>query len=162
MDDNNQILIGLDRFCNCRFCTDNYDYDNRLGKFSSSITGTSFDLHINNDDNLPPCKLNCVIYLITCSNCKIQYVGKTKQRLKQRYGGHKHCCKLKNDQILYKHFNTDCKFENAKFCIIERTTENDLLSREDYWMKELMSVYPFGLNDQVTQVGNMTKISPGF
>ena len=36
-------------------------------------------------------------------------------------------------------------------------TENYLLSREDYWMKKLMSVYPFGLNDQVTQVGNMTR-----
>ena len=35
--------------------------------------------------------------------------------------------------------------------------ENYLLSREDYWMKKLMSVYPFGLNDQVAQVGNMTR-----
>ena len=157
MSQNDYRRVNLDRICNCDLCSNNYDYDESLGKFTSSITGTSFDLDIDNNDNLPPCKLNCVIYLITCSNCNIQYIGKTKQKLKQRFGGHKHCCKKKKDQILYKHFNSDCKFENAKFKIIDRTTENDLLSRADYWMKKLMSVYPFGLNDQVTQVGNMTR-----
>ena len=154
---NNQRRVYLDRICNCDLCSNNYDYDESLGKFTSTITGTSFDLNIKNDNNLSPCELNCVIYLITCSNCKLQYVGKTKQKLKQRFRGHKHCCKKKKDQILYKHFNSDCKFDNAKFRIIDRTTENDLLSREDYWMKKLMSVYPFGLNDQVSQVGNMTR-----
>ena len=126
---NNQRVQGLDRLCNCNLCNNNFDYDDRLGNFTSSITGTSFSLHIRNDNNLPPCKLDCVIYLITCSSCKIQYVGKTKQKLKQRFSGHKYCCKMKKDQILYKHFNSDCKFENAKFKIIDRTTEYDLLSR---------------------------------
>ena len=157
MSQNNRRRINLDILCNCNLCSNNYDYDERLGKFTSTITGTSFDLNIRNDNNLSPCELNCVIYLITCSNCNLQYVGKTKQKLKQRFSGHKHCCKMKKDQILYKHFNSDCKFENAKFRIIDRTTENDLLSKEDFWMKKLMSVYPFGLNDQVTQVGNMTR-----
>ena len=152
-----QRLHNLDIRCDCDFCMTNFDYEERLGVFKSSITGTNFDININNNHNLHPCKLDCVIYLITCSNCGIQYVGKTKQKLVQRFRGHKHCSKMKKDQILYKHFNTDCKFENAKFRIIERTNENDLLSREDYWMKKLMSIYPFGLNDQVSQIGNMTR-----
>ena len=93
MNQNNRIIDNLDRRCNCDLCSNNYDYEDRLGKFTSFITGTSFDLDIKNDDNLPPCKSNCVIYLITCSNCNIQYVGQTKQKLKQIFSRHKHCCK---------------------------------------------------------------------
>ena len=37
------------------------------------------------------------------------------------------------------------------------TPLSELLSREDYWIKKVMSVYPFGLNDQITGVGNMTR-----
>ena len=48
-------------------------------------------------------------------------------------------------------------FEHAQFRIIERTEESELLSREDYWIKKVMSVYPFGLNDQITGVGSMTR-----
>ena len=40
---------------------------------------------------------------------------------------------------------------------MERTEESELLSTEDYWIKKVMSVYPFGLNDQITGVGNMTR-----
>ena len=61
MNHNNQILRNLDRGCNCDLCSNNYDYDESLGKFTSTITGTSFDLNIKNDNNLSPCELNCVI-----------------------------------------------------------------------------------------------------
>ena len=32
-----------------------------------------------------------------------------------------------------------------------------MLNLEDYWIKKVMSVYPFDLNDQITRVGNMTR-----
>ena len=32
------------------------------------------------------------------------------------------------------------------------------LSREDYWCRELCTVYPYGLNDNVKKVGNISKI----
>ena len=153
----NQGRGNLGIVCNCNLCSSNYDYSERLGKFSSYVTGTNFDIAIRNDNNLPPCELDCVIYLISCSNCNMQYVGKTKNKLKRRVYGHKQSCKKKKDQIMYKHFNSDCGFEHAKFRIIDRTTENDLMSREDYWMKKLMTVYPFGFNDQVREIGNMTR-----
>ena len=156
-DSNNIVNEDQDILCSCKLCRENFDYSDRLGKFSSTITGTIFDVGIRNDEDLPPCKLSCVIYLITCSKCKIQYVGKTKQQLKCRVNGHRQSCKNKNEQIIYKHFNSDCKFENAKFRIIERTEEANLLSREDYWIKKLMSLYPFGLNDQISEIGNMTR-----
>ena len=53
--------------------------------------------------------------------------------------------------------NSECKFENAQFRIIEKRELAELLTKEDYWIKKVMSVYPFGLNDQITEVGNTTK-----
>ena len=116
----NQRRVNLGIVCNCNLCSSNYDYSERLGKFSSYVTGTNFDIAIRNDNNLPPCELDCVIYLMSCSNCNMQYVGKTKNKLKQRIYGHKHSCKKKKDQIIYKHFNSDCGFEHAKFRIIDK------------------------------------------
>ena len=31
------------------------------------------------------------------------------------------------------------------------------LQREEYWYKELKSIYPYGLNDNVKKVGNISK-----
>ena len=96
--------------------------------------------------------------MITCSNCSIQYVGQTKKKmLRYRVYGHRNSCKNKTEQILYKHFNSECKFEHAQFRIIERIEESELLSKEDYWIKKVTSVYPFGLHDQMTGVRNMTR-----
>ena len=63
-----------------------------------------------------------------------------KKQLRYRVYGHNNSCKNKSEQILYKHFNSVCKFEHAQFRIIERTEESELLSREDYWIKKVMSV----------------------
>lgn len=157
MNNANELIGGQARNCWCKLCEENFDYQERLGKFSSTITGTVFDINIRDRGDLPPCKIDCVIYLVTCSKCKMQYVGQTKKQLRYRVYGHRNSCKNKSEQILYKHFNSDCKFENARFRIIERTEESELLAREDYWIKKIMSVYPFGLNDQITGVGNMTR-----
>ena len=53
--------------------------------------------NIGDVGNLPPCKIDCVIYMITCSNCNIQYVGQTKKRLRYRVYGHKNSCKNKRE-----------------------------------------------------------------
>ena len=157
MNDTDIVVVGQARNCRCKLCMENFDYSERLGKFSSTITNTVFDVDIDNVNNLPPCAIDCVIYLVTCSKCKLQYVGQTKKQLKCRVYGHRNSCKNKSEQILYKHFNSDCKFENARFRIIERTEEGQLLAKEDFWIKKIMSVYPFGLNDQIAGVGNMTR-----
>ena len=143
--------------CSCKLCKENFDYRDELGKFNSTITGTEFDVKVDNVDNLPPCKLDCVIYVITCSKCNSQYVGKTKQQLRKRVYGHRASSKSNQEQVLYKHFNSECEFENAKFRIIEKPIESDLSTKEDFWIKEVMSIYPFGLNDKITGIGNMTK-----
>ena len=37
------------------------------------------------------------------------------------------------------------------------TTGSKLLSREEFWYKQLGSIYPYGLNDNVKQLGNVSK-----
>ena len=93
MNNANELVVGQVKNCWCKLCEENFDYQERLGKFSSTIMGTVFDININNAVNLPPCKIDCVIFLITCSKCKMQYVGQTKNQLRYRVHGHRNSCK---------------------------------------------------------------------
>ena len=34
------------------------------------------------------------------------------------------------------------------------------LEREDFWYRELCTVYPYGLNDNVRKVGKVSKLGP--
>lgn len=105
---------------------------------------------------------------MTCSSCGLQYVGETVQQLNQRFNGHrsgfnnpdKHgYCK-----ILRNHFNKGiCKDSKYVVQIVEKLegsgrTERNAIDpaittfrrkREDFWMKTLRTVYPYGLNDHV-------------
>ena len=82
MNNANNLVVGQVRNCRCKLCEENFDYQERLGKFNSTITGTVFDISIRDTGNLPPCKIDNVIYLITCSSCRMQYVGQTKNQLR--------------------------------------------------------------------------------
>ena len=46
--------------------------------FSSCVTKRSYKIN-NKDTQLNCCSMN-IIYLITCNNCKIQYVGEAKTK----------------------------------------------------------------------------------
>ena len=82
--------LKADRRCGCKLCEENFDHREKLGKFKSTITGTAFDTDTGDVGNLTPCKIDCVIYMIsTCSNCNIQYVGETKKELRYRVYGQK-------------------------------------------------------------------------
>ena len=108
------------------------------------------------------------IYLITCNKCKLQYVGETCQKLNKRFNWHNSClrhpskysyCKRLND-----HFTSGrCKGSTYSVSIIEKLEGTGLTNRgimdpqytparkarETYWMKELRTVYPYGLNDRI-------------
>ena len=100
MNNANEVIVGQARNCGCKLCEENFDYQEKLGKFKSTVTGTAFDVNIRDIGNLPPCKIDCVIYLVTCSKCQIQYVGQTKKQLRYRVYGHRNSCKNKSEQIL--------------------------------------------------------------
>ena len=106
-----------------------------------------------------------VIYQITCTKCGIQYVGKTSQTLRSRMNNHCNRLKQLGNFYLYK-FRWTLKLDDISIMPIEAvlqspgdttTIGSKLLSRVEIWYKELGSIYPYGLNDNVKQLGSVKK-----
>ena len=94
------------------------------------------------------CNSNNVIYLITCTKCKKQYVGYTETRLKDRINRHR--TNIHNNKIIYIsiHFNfPDHKLANLSVQAIDTaTTRHELKKLEQYWILTLQTYIPKGLN----------------
>ena len=151
--ENNRLPFDFD--CKCKFCVSEFCFDH-CKYIKSYITNSKF--LVLHSTSCPPCKIQNVIYLIFCNKCGIQYVGKTEQCLKDRANSHRHQIKngVNSNILLYKHFNTDCKISDYRYKIIEVVNKNDdILDRENYWISKLMTIYPFGMNNQIKGVGNI-------
>ena len=167
--------------CGCTFCSENFDLNEQPGKFKSTATGCEYNVDLQHHYDAP-CQYKKAIYLITCSNCDLQYIGRTKNTIRERANGHRSSSKKKKgcSQLVHRHFNPNvmkanecpsleeesrCTFqENAKFNIIE-TVENDceLPDKEYYWIQRMDTNYPNGLNTAqqapTTSCRNKTKSS---
>ena len=71
---------------------------------SGHITGTVNNKKFNSKIHVN-CQSSNLIYLITCKNCSIQYVGQTKNCLLTRFQGHYFDIKSQNDTTVSRHFN---------------------------------------------------------
>ena len=124
--------------------------------------------HIINERN---CTISCdtenVVYLLECSNCKIQYVGETCLPLQRRFSDHKsrirkHTSK-KKETFLIRHFNEGtCSGANYTCRVLQTidkparhsngkvnwTTTRYRKQKEDEWMEKLHTIYPYGLNNR--------------
>ena len=142
----------------CKLCS-NIDKSHH---FTSSNTGRTY--HIDNKGLNLSCNSSNVIYLITCNYCRLQYVGETSKTLKVRFNNHRSAGNNKNsNKLLYEHFNSNpCSAYGYKVQIIEKIDgsghlENGKLdpsitqirqNREEYYMKKLRTIFPYGLNDR--------------
>lgn len=108
------------------------------------------------------CNTHNIIYLVSCDQCKLQYVGHTTQSLKSRI--RKHISDIphshtRNISALSQHFASvhNNSFSHMKVQGIERVYlpprggdfKQKLLNRETLWMFQLGSVYPGGLNKRL-------------
>ena len=120
------------------------------------------------------CDLSCsatnVVYLISCTKCDHQYVGETKKKVSERLSGHRSSIKKHANTFIAKHFNLPGhSIDDIRIQPIEHITqrpgetEQDVtirrLDRERFWMLELATVYPYGLNDRLQHVGNISNSS---
>ena len=153
------FCVKVDDNCHCLFCSKHFVKNT---EFQSYITDKKFKLKKPCKTSLIlTCKTSNVIYLISCAKCKVQYVGLTSQKVKNRFSQHK--SHIKNDNLntfLCNHFNSnDHSFSDCRVQIIDYiepslnldkdTASHQLRELEDYWIKTLNCVYPFGLNDRV-------------
>ena len=138
------------------------DYIGVTNSFKSNITNCEY--HVSSPSECMDCSTKNVIYLISCRKCGVQYVGKTCQTLRSRFNNHRARLKQMCDIFLYNHFNSDNQsIEDINIMPIEEVTvepedqmtlADNLSAREEFWYRELCSVYPYGLNDNVYKVGN--------
>ena len=90
------------------------------------------------------CKSTHVIYLVTCRNCKGQYVGETGKNLSIRFNKHRSDIqKGKRSTGLSKHFldgNYCGCHNNYKIQIIDQITNRKKRRRKEYfWISELQT-----------------------
>ncbi|MCP4652570.1 MAG: GIY-YIG nuclease family protein [Candidatus Omnitrophica bacterium] len=116
---------------------------------------------LDNNETLS-CDSTNIIYLIHCTKCGMGYVGETKRAVKKRFSEHLYNIKSqKYHSFLVLHFNSDGHtYNDAKIVIIEKlnisTTQSARELREDFWIRSLVTAFPFGLNDRIKGYGNIS------
>ena len=103
------------------------------------------------------CKSKLVIYLMECTKCRLQYIGKSETQLNIRINNHRKDSKKTNTILACQHFNNPSHdfTQDARFIIIEQLRKTDcdneelrrrLETREDFWIRTLQTLRPKGLN----------------
>ncbi len=115
-------------------------------KFTSSATGETFPI-----TSSIHCKSSWVIYLITCTHCSLQYVGKTTTQLYTRFTNTKSDIKLKKKKLpIVDHFNSPGhSVNNISLMGIEYINshkEHVIRHRESFWIAKLRTLRPSGIN----------------
>ena len=144
--------------CNRGYGSKCCKYVNRTTTFTSSNTGKRYNIR-----EVLNCKMTWLIYLLTCKKCSIQYIGKSEWPFNQRLNKHRFDVTDINAQEADKHFNQPQHiFErDAKFTLIEKIKnlegDKEIIRkrakiRENFWIKELKTIHPHGLNTYMNRV----------
>ena len=154
-----QSVVTLRRCNNSRcltcpdFCENNY--------FKSTVTAKVYNV-VAPGNSVFNCRTRNLVYLLTCKRCLVQYVGETKQQFNIRNNAHRRSTKNIDIHtgcpVIHEHF-TDGLCTGAGYsCQIiekiqdvgsEQELQNHRRNREHFWIKELRTVYPFGLNSRL-------------
>ena len=159
--DNSMYVSIIARICHIKFCEGDV--------FTSNLTQKTYSISPN---IIMTSSTKNIIYLIMCIKCGIQYVAETSQSLRCMFNNHRNRLKHFCDLHLYNHFNSDGHTDKDITIIpieevILDSNDNIMLAskrlqREEFWYRELGSIYPYGLNDNVRKIGNISqKIGDG-
>lgn len=116
--------------------------------FTSTVTKQSYSIRFP-----AMCTSSNIIYLITCTKCKKQYVGLTTKQLNTRINHHR--SNIFQDKTIYLciHFNfPDHSINNLSVQVIDRVKSinhnplQELRQLEMYWIHTLKTLQPRGLN----------------
>ena len=123
---------------------------NERSTFTSTVTGETFIINHKFD-----CNARCLVYILTCHKCKIQYVGQTVDQFHSRFNNYKSDSRKYSQRgsCMQQHFsNHFCTSGNAGFLynvfvtFIDKTDPSVPLKWEEYWRRTLKTMAPFGVN----------------
>ena len=101
------------------------------------------------------CNDKCLIYLLSCKVCGLQYVGSTTDKFRLRWNNYKeNNRKAKRGEehmqpLVFEHFSSNDHngfLEDCSITLIDKTDGSDPTRREEYWRRVLKTVTPYGLN----------------
>ena len=113
---------------------------------------TNEQYNINHQLN---CIDKCLIYLLSCKVCSLQYVGSTTDKFRLRWNNYKeNNRKAKRGEehmqpLVFEHFSSNDHngfLEDCSITLIDKTDGSDPTRREEYWRRVLKTVTPYGLN----------------
>ena len=130
----------------CQVCINFTESNN----FSSSVDNKEYV--INHSFNFNG---KCIIYLLTCNKCEMQYVGKTVDDFRLRWNNYKDDNRKylrkesRMQQHLFEHFSSEGHnsfLEDVSIIFIGKTDPKDPYKRKHYWGHTLKTMAPQGLN----------------
>ena len=101
------------------------------------------------------CEDKCLIYLLSCKVCGLQYVGQTTDKFRFRWNNYKACQRKAalGDECpqlsFHRHFlseNHTGLVNDCTITLIDKTDAKDPTRRENVWIRKLKTLAPLGLN----------------
>ena len=101
------------------------------------------------------CNDKCLIYLLSCKVCGLQYVGSTTDKFRFRWNNYKENNRKAErgeehmQPLVFEHFSSHDHsgfLEDCSITLIDKTDGADPTRREEYWRGVLKTVAPYGLN----------------
>ena len=138
--------------------------------FSSSLMGRKYQVVC---DSHMSCDSRHVVYLISCRQCGFQYVRETSQLLRCRINQHRACIWRPNPTtLIVKHFaSMGHSSEDLQVMPIEQPTpkpnesqssiDQRRRNREEFWIRELGTLDPYGQNDKIQSWGSLSQRGQG-
>ena len=130
---------------NCKWCQEL--------KTSTSITCTTTGCTYRGPENIN-CRVNNVVYILTCKQCNKQYIGEMGRPFIERWKEHLYDIKVKRPYPVARHFNENDDHKKATFhakilSMINGTAERATQRRkykESRWIQTFKSFQPEGIN----------------
>ena len=126
--------------------------------FISTKTGRTYSIREKMN-----CKMAWLLYLCTSRKCLVQYKGNTEWPFNQRLNKHRFDVPVPGAPQIDQHFNqAGHDFDrDAEFTLIENlknlegdkeTKRKRIKARENFWIKELKTLHPDGLNEYLNRL----------